>query len=74
MCKVVCKGCTFTYLGAGIRSATQGEVPAGAPINVFADSSDLAKGGYSINGGEPENEGKAGFQFIVNEDVEIVCQ
>ncbi len=74
MCKVVCKGCTFSYSRGKLKSVSEGEVPAGAPINVFADSSDLAKGGYSINGGEPENAGKAGFQFIVNEDVEIVCQ
>ena len=74
MCKVVCRGCTFSYSRGKLRSVSEGEVPAGAPINVFADSSDLAKGGYSINGGEPENQGKAGFQLIVNEDVEIVCQ
>ena len=73
MCKVTCKGCTFSYSRGKLRSVTEGEVPAGAPINIVADNSDLAKNGYSINGGEPENQGKAGFQFVVNEDVEIVC-
>ncbi len=73
MCKVVCTGCTFSYARGKLRSVTEGEVPAGAPINVVADSSELAEHGYRINGAEPENAGKAGFQFIVNEDVEIVC-
>lgn len=70
MCKVTCKGCTFTYLGAGIRSATQGEVPAGAPIRIV--SSGNAENGYRINGGEPENQGKTSFVLTVTENVEIV--
>lgn len=74
MCKVVCKGCTFSYARGKLRSVREGEVPAGAPINIVADSSDLAKNGYRINGAEPENMGKAAFQLVVNEDVEIVCQ
>ena len=74
MCRVVCSGCTFSYARGKLRSVSEGEVPAGAPINVVADSSDLAEQGYRINGGEPEYVGKAGFQFIVNEDVEISCK
>lgn len=74
MCKVVCKGCTFSYARGKLRSVTEGEVPAGAPINIVADSSDLAQKGYQINGADPENQGKAGFQLVVNEDVEIVCE
>ena len=70
MCKVTCKGCTFTYLGAGIRSATQGEVPAGAPIRIV--SSGNAENGYRINGGEPENQGKTSFVLTVTGNTEIV--
>jgi len=70
MCKVTCKGCTFTFLGAGIRSATEGEVPAGAPIRVVVSGS--AANGYQINGSEPQYQGKTSFSFTVNEDVEIV--
>ncbi len=73
MCRVTCSGCTFSYIRGNLRSVTEGEVPAGAPINIVADTSDLAKDGYSINGAEPENQGKASFQFVVNEDVNIVC-
>lgn len=73
MCKVTCKGCTFTYLSKGLRSVTDGEVPYGAPIKVIADNSDLASGGYSINGGEPENVGKASLQLTVTDDVTIVA-
>ena len=73
MCKVTCTGCTFSYSRGKLRSVTEGEVPAGAPINIIADNSDLAKNGYSINGAEPDHLGKAGFQFVVNEDVNIVC-
>ena len=74
MCKVTCTGCTFSYSRGKLRSVTEGEVPAGAPINIVADSSDLAKNGYSVNGGEPEYEGQAGFRFVVTEDVTIVCK
>ena len=73
MCKVTCKGCTFTYLSKGLRAVTEGEVPSGAPIRIIADNSDLAAGGYSINGGEPENVGKASLQLTVTDDVTIVC-
>ena len=72
-CKVTCKGCTFTYLSKGLRSVTEGEVPYGAPIRVIADNSDLAAGGYSINGGEPESVGKASLQLTVTDDVTIVA-
>lgn len=73
MCKVTCKGCTFTYLSKGLRAVTEGEVPSGAPIRIIADNSDLAAGGYIINGGEPENVGKASLQLTVTDDVTIVC-
>ncbi len=72
-CRVTCKGCTFTYVRGNLKSATEGNVPSGAPISIMADSSDLAKNGYRINDGEPENLGLAGFQFVVTEDVEIIC-
>ena len=71
MCKVTCVGCTFSYLAGKLRSVTAGEVPAGAPINVVADSTELAASGYSINGAEPTNAGLTSFRFIVTEDVEI---
>ena len=74
MCKVTCTGCTFTYIRGKLRSVEQGEVPAGAQINVTANTSDLAAGGYIVNGAEPENQGKAGFQLVVTEDVEIICK
>ena len=73
ICKVTCKGCTFTYLSKGLRSVTEGEVPYGAAIRVIADSSDLANGGYSINGGEPESIGKASLQLTVTDDMTIVA-
>ncbi|MBQ6288834.1 MAG: hypothetical protein IJK71_06295 [Clostridia bacterium] len=73
ICKVTCKGCTFTYLSKGLRSVTEGEVPYGASIRVIADNSDLANSGYSINGGEPESIGKASLQLTVTDDVSIVA-
>lgn len=72
MCKVSCTGCTFTYHSGGLRSVTEGEVPAGAPIKVIADSSALAADGYSINGGDKEYAGKASFQLTITEDTTIV--
>jgi hypothetical protein len=72
MCKVTCTGCTFTYHSGKLRSVTEGEVPAGAPIKVIADSSALAADGYSINGGEKEYAGKASFQLTITEDTTIV--
>ena len=74
MCKVKCTGCTFTYLSAGLRGATEGEVPSGAPVRIMADSPALAANGYSFNGAAPENQGLTSFQFIVNEDVEIIAK
>ena len=71
MCKVTCVGCTFSYLPGKLRSVTSGEVPAGAPINIVADSTELAASGYRINGAEPTNAGLTSFRFFVNEDVEI---
>ena len=72
MCKVTCKGCTFTFLSSGIRSATEGEVPAGAQIRVLADSPDNISKGYSFNGQEPQNQNKSSFVYTVTDDVEIV--
>ena len=72
MCKVSCKGCTFTFLSSGIRSATEGEVPAGAQIRVLADSPDNVSKGYSFNGQEPQNLNKTSFVYTVTADVEIV--
>ena len=74
MCKVTCKGCTFSYLAAGLISVTEGEVPAGAPINIVADSATLASTGYTINGGEAINAGKASFRYTVTEDVVISAE
>ena len=71
MCKVTCVGCTFSYLRGGLRSVTSGEVPAGAQINVVADTADLAATGYRINGGEPSYIGNTSFSIIINDDVEI---
>lgn len=72
MCKVICKGCTFTFLSSGIRSATEGEVPAGAQIRILADSPDNVSKGYSFNGQEPQNQNKTSFVYTVTADVEIV--
>ena len=71
MCKITCDGCTFTYLSGGLRSVSEGEVPSGASINVIADSSDLAKTGYRINGAEPVNLGMASFRLVITEDTVI---
>ena len=35
MCKVTCRGCTFSYVRGRLISATEGEVPAGAPTPVI---------------------------------------
>ena len=74
MCKVTCEGCTFTYLRSGLRSVTEGEVPAGAPIRISADSPEHAANGYSVNGGEAQNQGLPSFQLTVTEDVTIVAK
>ena len=71
-CKVVCKGCTFTYLSAGYRSATEGEVPSGAPIRIVADTSGNAAKGYMINGQEAVNQGITAFVYTVTEDIEVI--
>ena len=71
MCKVVCQGCTFTYRRGQLISVTEGEVPSGAPISVFADTAELAAKGYSINGGEATNQGLASFRLTVTDDVTI---
>ena len=74
MCKVTCIGCSFTYVRGRLVSVTEGEVPAGAQINISAASADMAEKGYRVNGGEPVNAGKPGFQLIVTGDVEIACR
>ena len=74
MCHVVCDGCTFTYLPYKLMSVTEGDVPSGAPIRISANTGDGADAGYSINGGEPEGQGSASYQFVVTEDVKIVCK
>ncbi len=71
MCHVTCNGCTFSYLRGQLMSVTSGDVPAGAAINVVADSSDLAAAGYRINGADPVKVGLTSFQYIVTDDVEI---
>ena len=74
MCKIKCTGCTFTYLGMNLRSVSEGEVPAGAPINVVANSSANAENGYRINGDEPINQGVSSFRLIVSGDLEIIAE
>ena len=71
MCKVTCTGCTFTCIARGLISATEGEVPAGSIISVFADDATTLSRGYSINGGEAEHQNLASFRLTVNEDVTI---
>ena len=73
MCKVTCSGCRFSYISGGLRSVTEGEVPAGARINIIADSSDYSKNGYVVNGGEAQSAGKASFQLSITDDTTIVC-
>ena len=74
MCKVTCTGCTFSYNRGGLRSVTEGEVPAGARISVVAESSDFSKGGYSVNGADAVNAGKTSFQLDITDDTTIVCK
>lgn len=74
MCKVTCKGCKFSYIAGGLRSVSEGEVPAGARINIIADGAEYSRNGYVINGGEAINAGKASFQFTVTEEISIICR
>jgi len=74
MCKVVCTGCSFTCISRGLRAVTEGEVPAGSLISVFCTDSSALANGYSINGADPVNAGKASFQFTVTEDTEIILR
>ena len=71
---VTCKGCSFTYAPKGLKSVKEGQVPSGAVIYVFADSSEAAANGYVINGGEPQNAGSLSMQVTVTEDMEIVVK
>lgn len=72
--QVTCQGCSFTYLPKGLKKATQGEVPSGAVIYVFADSSEAAASGYSINGGEAQSPGASSIQVTVTEDTTIAVR
>ena len=73
LCRISCTGCTFSYIQGGLMSVTEGEVPEGARISVIANSSDLAAGGYVINGDEAQGTGKSSIQLTVTDDTEIVC-
>ena len=73
LCRIVCTGCTFTYLSGGLRSATEGEVPSGARISVIADNDSAAAVGYRINGGEAGHIGVTSFRIIVNGDMTITA-
>ena len=74
MCTVTCQGCSFTYAPKGLKGVKEGQVPSGAVIYVFADSSDAAAGGYVINGGEPQNPGTLSIQVTVTGNTQIVLQ
>ena len=67
---VTCEGCTFTYAKGGLKNVVSGSVPAGAAITVIADDASAA-GGYSINNGNYEKEGKSSFRLTVSEDTTI---
>ena len=71
LCSVSCNGCAFTYFPKGLVSATEGSVPAGAVITVFTTSSGL---GFSVNGTEPINQGKASFSLTISEDTTITMR
>ena len=73
LCRISCTGCTFSYIQGGLMSVTEGEVPEGARISVIANSSDLAAGGYVINGNEAQGTGKSSIQLTVTDNTEIVC-
>ena len=72
-CMVTCTGCIFTYHAGGLRSVSSGEVPCGATITVFCESTDAAAKGYRINGGEPEHAGSASFRLKIEDDTVITC-
>jgi len=71
---VTCEGCSFTYMAKGLKSVKEGEVPSGAVIYVFADKSESAVGGYSVNGGEPENLGASSMQLTITGDTNIAVK
>jgi hypothetical protein len=71
---VTCDGCSFTYMPKGLKSAKEGEVPSGAVIYVFADKSESAANGYSVNGGEPENLGASSMQLTITGDTSIAVK
>ncbi len=71
---VTCVGCSFSVSGNEDDSLTSGRVPAGTSITVIADSKNAASGGYSINGGEYERQGKLSFRIVVTEDTTIRTQ
>lgn len=72
--QVTCEGCTFTYAASGLTSVASGSVPVGATITVMASDYDAAERGYSINGGEPEKEGKVSFRLKVTENTTVVLK
>ena len=71
---VTCDGCSFTYMPKGLKSAKEGEVPSGAVIYVFADKTESAANGYSVNGGEPENLGASSMQLTITGDTSIAVK
>ena len=73
LCMVTCTGCIFTYHAGGLRSVSSGEVPAGATITVFCESTEASARGYRINGGSPEHAGSASFRLKIEDDTEISC-
>ncbi len=74
VCKVTCEGCAFTCSTKGIRNATEGEVPSGSLITVFAKDSSALPNGYVINGAEAAYKNKASFQLTVTEDTNITLK
>lgn len=74
VCKVTCEGCAFTCATKGIRNATEGEVPSGSLITVFAKDSSALPNGYVINGAEAAYKNKASFQLTVTEDTNITLK
>ena len=74
ICKVTCEGCAFTCATKGIRNATEGEVPSGSLITVFAKDSSALPNGYVINGAEAAYMNKASFQLTVTEDTNITLK
>ena len=73
MVQITCENCVFTYAAGGLNSVTSGSVPEGATIIVISDING-APGGYSINGGAFERQGKVSFRLKVLADTAIIAQ